>query len=152
MIPSSGPERVRGGGRSAAFDRRAPGDTEPREQVPIDPVVTGDLPGEHQPDREGEHDRVDRGGAGEEERHVHQRAEEGRDPGERTHEQADADGHLAEHDAPGELALGVVVDEHLEEATNHSKPRKILIGSHSSPAREFLNRYRAKAGPSLSTV
>ena len=58
----------------------------------------------------------DRRRAGQQERHVHHRAEEGGDPDERAGEQAEPDGDLAEHDEPREPGLRVVVEQELHEA------------------------------------
>ena len=66
----------------------APRNAERGQQPAVDAVVAGDLPGQDQADREGEHDRVRRRGAGEQERHVHQRAEEGGESGQDAEEQA----------------------------------------------------------------
>jgi len=52
---------------------------EHRQEIPVHAVVTRDLPGQHDADREGEQDGVGRGGAGQQERHVHEGPEERRE-------------------------------------------------------------------------
>ncbi len=52
---------------------------------------------------------------GEQERHVHQRPEEGRDPGQEAEDQTDPDSHLAEGDQPREPGLVVPGDQEVDE-------------------------------------
>src|SRR4051794_17545618 len=94
-----------------------PGRPEDRQGVPVDAVVAGDLPAEDQPDREGEQDRIHRGGAGEQEGHVHHGPEEGCEAREQTEDQPEADRELAEHDERCEPGMRVVVEQQLDECS-----------------------------------
>ena len=92
-----------------------PRSAESRQQVAIEAVVTGHLPGQHDADGEGEQDRVRRGRAGEQVGHVHQCAEEGRDAGQGAEDEGQANGDLAEGDEQREPALGMVADQQIQE-------------------------------------
>src|SRR4029077_11685928 len=87
-------------GHGLPTERRAPTprSTERGEQVPVEAVPAGDLPGQDDADRHREQDGVRGRGAGQQERHVHQRPEERRHTRERPEQEADADGELAERD------------------------------------------------------
>src|SRR3954453_16569063 len=88
----SGGHRTRLSGRlhvSGPEDSRLPRGAEHRGEVSVDAVVAGDLPGEDQPDGEGEHDRVRGRGAREQEGHVHGGSEEGRDAGKEPDDEPD---------------------------------------------------------------
>ncbi len=97
----SGIHRGLGGGSLAGMPRRP----EHRQQVAVHAVVTGDPPGQDEPDGQGEHDRVARRGAGQQERHVHERAEERGEAGQDAEDQPETDGELTERDHPGEPGL-----------------------------------------------
>src|SRR6266566_8136173 len=106
-------ERVLGG----SFGLRClPGSAEKWKQEAVESDVAGGLPGEDERDREDEQDWVAAGAPSEHEVHVHERTREGSHADERSKDQSDTDGGLAEgHDLAHE-DLGVVVDEELDEA------------------------------------
>src|SRR5436305_3824650 len=114
--------------RSSRLAPRPPRRAEEGEEVAVEAVVAGDLPAEDQPDREGEHDRVRRGRAGQEERHVHEASEEGRDAGQRAEHEPDADCHLTEGDEPREPDLVVALQEEVEEVAIPVERDRALAG------------------------
>src|SRR3989304_498526 len=104
----------RAGLRSAEQPAWLPGGAQHGQQVAIEAVIAGHLPGEDQADAGREHDRVARCGTGEQEGHVHEGPEEGRDAGERAKDEPKADGDLAEDDEGCKPALSAVGDEDVE--------------------------------------
>src|SRR4051794_15302880 len=113
-VDASGGNGTRLDGRTLA-DLRSPWSAEQRQEVAVQAVVAGDLPGEHQPDGHREEDRVARRRAREQEGHVHQRTEEGGDTDEGADEEPDADRGLTECDEPGEPRLMVALEEDVDE-------------------------------------
>src|SRR5207248_4455491 len=81
---------------------------EDREEVAVESDVPGGLPSEDQEEAEEEQDRVRARAAGEHEVEVHERAADRGDADERTEDQADANGGLAEGDQLAEEDLPVV--------------------------------------------
>jgi hypothetical protein len=102
---------------AASLPRSLPGPGRPkqRQQVAVDAVVAGDLPAKDEADREGEQHRVDRGRAREQERHVHEGPEEGRQAGQAADDQADPDRQFAKRDQRSEPGVRMVVEKGLQE-------------------------------------
>src|SRR4029077_12344202 len=96
--------------------RRLPRSAEEREQEAVESDVPGGLPGEDEHDREDEQDGVAAGAPSEHEVHVHERTCDGGDADERSEDEADSDGGLAERDDLAHEELSVVIDEKLDEA------------------------------------
>src|SRR5204863_8983939 len=103
------PRLTRGDRDSRCLPRCA----EDREQVAVESDVPGRLPGQDQEEAEQEEDRVRARATSEHEVEVHERAADCGDADERTEDETDADGSLAERDELAEEALHVADDQEL---------------------------------------
>src|SRR5215213_3049096 len=88
------PGTAAGGG--AEYLAAVPGRAQLGQDEPVKAVPAGVAPGQDEQARDQDHGRVDPGAAGEHEREVQDRAQEGHDAGEQPQDQRDADHDLAD--------------------------------------------------------